>query len=284
MKIESKFLPEARHQLTILDPLIDPNSYVGTVVHCLPVTYDSSKAEVKVFIGNSFYGIIPLSELSIYDLGKIDYKFFNKFFNNHQLLSAEIIGFNDSTKQFLLSRKKNMENALMYFSDFAGSFQTIFAYKTGSTHTCVFLDIGAGISGAIPYNEVSLSYVNPLTYFDGIDYIPIHILFQNVYGKFITSYKSTVNYEDFKTGDIVFGKVVGMVKDFTGLFIELNPNQSGILDTDYGLQIAHCDNENWFIISDKNNNFPARSVQKDKIYCFLIKSVKNKNHFKLSLV
>lgn len=284
MEVENKFLPEARHQLTFLDPLFDPNSYVGKVVHCLTVAYDYLKAEIKVFIGGSFYGIIPLSELSIYDVEKVNHKFINKFFTNHKLLTAEIIGFDDSTKKFLLSRKKNMENALMYFSTFEGSSKTIFAYKTGATATCAFLDIGAGICGAIPYSEVSLSYANPSIYFDGTDYIPIHILFQNVPGKFIVSYKSTVDYQDFKVGDVVYGKVVRMLEDFSGLFIELTPNQSGILNTDYGLQMVHCDNKNWFIISDKNHDFPSRSVQENGKYYFSIKTVKNKNHFKLSLV
>lgn len=281
------FLPEARNQLTILDPSIDPKSYIGRVVSCSSTKYDYSTNEMEVFIGNSFYGIIPLSELSIYDLGDLDYKALAPFFTNSRLLTAEIIGYSSDTNRFLLSRKKNMENALLYFSSLEGSSETIYACKTGTTQSHVFVDIGAGIYGAIPYKEVSSSYVNLLDYFDGVDYIPIHILHQNMYGKFIVSYRSTFPYEDFKIGDIVSGRVVGPVKDSNGIFVELNPNQSGILNADFGLHIAHCDDDDrdWFIISNANNKFPSRIVRKNEAYLFSIRGIKDDpSHFKLAFV
>lgn len=287
MKKTPEFLPEARNPLTILDPLIDPECYIGKVVSCSVRSYDYSKNEMEVFIGNSFYGVIPLSELSIYDLGNADYKSLAPFFTDSRLLTAEITGYFSDTKRFLLSRKKNMENALLYFSSLEGSSEVIYARKTGATQSHVFVDIGAGIYGAISYKEISSSYVNPLDYFDGIDYIPIHILYQNVYGKFIVSYRETVPYQDFKVNDIVSGRVVGPVKDFNGIFIELNPNQAGILNADFGLHIAHCDDDDgeWFIIPNKNSNFPPRIIRKNEIYLFSIRAIKDDpSQFKLSFV
>ena len=287
MKKTPKFLPEARNPLTILDPLIDPECYIGKVVSCSVRSYDYSKNEMEVFIGNSFYGVIPLSELSIYDLGNADYKSLAPFFTDSRLLTAEIIGYFSDTKRFLLSRKKNMENALLYFSSLEGSSEVIYARKTGATQSHAFVDIGAGIYGAISYKEISSSYVNPLDYFDGIDYIPIHILYQNVYGKFIVSYRETVPYQNFKVNDIVSGRVVGPVKDFNGIFIELNPNQSGILNADFGLHIAHCDDDDgeWFIIPNKNSNFPPRIIRKNETYLFSIRAIKDDpSQFKLSFV
>ena len=117
MKKTPEFLPEARNPLTFLDPLIDPECYIGKVVSCSVRSYDYSANEMEVFIGNSFYGIIPLSELSIYDLGDADYKSLAPFFAGSRLLTAEIIGYFSDTKRFLLSRKKNMENALLYFAN-----------------------------------------------------------------------------------------------------------------------------------------------------------------------
>lgn len=287
MKKTPKFLPEARNPLTILDPLIDPECYIGKVVSCSVRSYDYSKNEMEVFIGNSFYGVIPLSELSIYDLGNADYKSLAPFFADSRLLTAEIIGYFSDTKRFLLSRKKNMENALLYFSSLEGSSEVIYARKTGATQSHAFVDIGAGIYGAISYKEISSSYVNPLDYFDGIDYIPIHILYQNVYGKFIVSYRETVPYQNFKVNDIVSGRVVGPVKDFNGIFIELNPNQSGILNADFGLHIAHCDDDDgeWFIIPNKNSNFPPRIIRKNETYLFSIRAIKDDpSQFKLNFV
>lgn len=287
MRKTPEFLPEARNPLTFLDPLIDPECYIGKVVSCSVRSYDYSKNEMKVFIGNSFYRVIPLSELSIYDLGNADYKSLAPFFTDSRLLTAEITGYFSDTKRFLLSRKKNMENALLYFSSLEGSSEVIYARKTGATQSHAFVDIGAGIYGAISYKEISSSYVNPLDYFDGIDYIPIHILYQNVYGKFIVSYRETVPYQDFKVNDIVSGRVVGPVKDFNGIFIELNPNQAGILNADFGLHIAHCDDDDgeWFIIPNKNSNFPPRIIRKNEIYLFSIRAIKDDpSQFKLSFV
>lgn len=270
MKKTPEFLPEARNPLTFLDPLIDPECYIGKVVSCSVRSYDYSANEMEVFIGNSFYGIIPLSELSIYDLGDADYKSLAPFFAGSRLLTAEIIGYFSDTKRFLLSRKKNMENALLYFSSLEGSSKVIYAWKTGATQSHAFVDIGAGIYGAIPYKEVSSSYVNPSDYFNKIDYIPVHILYQNMYGKFIVSYRSTIPYQNFEVGDIVSGRVVGPVKDLSGLFIELNPNQAGILNADFGLHIAHCDDDDreWFVVLNENNNFPPRIIRKNGTYLF----------------
>lgn len=281
------FLPEARNPLTVLDPFVNPKSYIGKVVSCSPTRYDYSTNEMEVFIGNSFYGIIPLSELSIYSLENVNCKTLAQFFTFPRLLTAEITGYFGDTNRFLLSRKKNMENALLYFSSLEGSSETIYAHKTGATGSNVFVDIGAGIYGMLPYKEVSSSYVNSLNYFDGVDYIPIHILFQNVYGKFIVSHKSAVRYEDFKVGDIVSGRIIGPVKNFDGIFAELNPNQSGILDADFGLHIAHCDDlyEDWYIIPYKNNDFPPRILCKNEKYLFSIRGVTNDpSHFRLAFV
>lgn len=281
------FLPEGRNQLTTLDPSLDPKCHVGKIISCLPTHYDYSKNEMEVFIGNSFYGTIPLSELSIYDLGEINYKALSPFFMKGHLLTAEITDYSNDTNVFQLSRKKTMEDALLYFSSLEGSSEVIYARKTGATQSHAFVDIGAGIYGAISYKEISSSYVNPLDYFDGIDYIPIHILYQNVYGKFIVSYRETVPYQDFKVNDIVSGRVVGPVKDFNGIFIELNPNQAGILNADFGLHIAHCDDDDgeWFIIPNKNSNFPPRIIRKNEIYLFSIRAIKDDpSQFKLSFV
>ena len=55
MKKTPEFLPEARNPLTFLDPLIDPECYIGKVVSCSVRSYDYSANEMEVFIGNSFY-------------------------------------------------------------------------------------------------------------------------------------------------------------------------------------------------------------------------------------
>ncbi len=282
------FLPEGRNQLTTLDPSLDPKCHVGKIISCLPTHYDYSKNEMEVFIGNSFYGTIPLSELSIYDLGEINYKALSPFFMKGHLLTAEITDYSNDTNVFQLSRKKTMEDALLYFSSLEGTSKTIFARKTGISESSVFVDIGSGIQALIPYKEISTSYVDTSTSFEGIDYIPVHILCQNVYGKFIVSYKSTIPYQNFKVGDVVEGRVGCMLEDSSGIFIELNPNQSGILNADFGLHVAQCNgvDGNWFIISNENNKLPARSIKQNEKYFFSIKALKNgdPSHFKLALL
>ena len=281
------FLPEGRNQLTTLDPSLDPKCHVGKIISCLPTHYDYSKNEMEVFIGNSFYGTIPLSELSIYDLGEINYKALSPFFMKGHLLTTEITDYSNDTNVFQLSRKKTMEDALLYFSSLEGTSKTIFARKTGISESSVFVDIGSGIQALIPYKEISTSYVDTSTSFEGIDYIPVHILYQNVYGKFIVSYRSTIPYQNFEVGDIVSGRVVGPVKDLSGLFIELNPNQAGILNADFGLHIAHCDDDDreWFVVLNENNNFPPRIIRKNETYLFSIRAIRDDpSKFKISFV
>ncbi len=284
MEVNQIFLPEWRCQLTILDPSNDPKSYIGKTVNVLAQDYDYLKQEMKVFIGNSFRGIIPLDELSIYDLSNPTARLIAPFFAKHHLVSAKIIDYNTNTNCFLLSRKENMKDALSYFSSLEGSYQTIFAYKTGVTKSSVFVDVGAGICGVIPYTEISSFRVDVSSYFYGIFHIPVRILFQNVYGKFIVSHKDCIPVENLHVGDIVTGKILRPLRENDGIFVEINPNQSGILDADYGLHEVQCDGKNLFIIEEEYPN-PARCVEEGADYLFLIKYVKpNKVHFKLSLL
>lgn len=288
MKKEN-FLPEARCKITIFDYWTDPESHIGEIVHVLPQNYNYENQELNVFIGNSFPGIIPLSELSIYDFEeeKICYKLISPLFTSHNPITAKIIDFDNYHNCFILSRKENMKNALEYFLSIKGSSEIIYAYKTSTSKSSIFVDIGAGICGLIPCSEISDSYIDSSKYFNGIDYIPVHLLLENVYGKFVLSYKSTVSYQDFNVGDIVLGKVTQSVPTGDGIFIELNPNQTGILDADYGLLTTQCDNDNWFIIPNKSNNFSACCLKKNKKYYFQVIAIKykgNKRLLKLSLV
>ena len=47
MKKTPEFLPEARNPLTFLDPLIDPECYIGKVVSCSVRSYDYSANEME---------------------------------------------------------------------------------------------------------------------------------------------------------------------------------------------------------------------------------------------
>ena len=115
MKKTPEFLPEARNPLTFLDPLIDPECYIGKVVSCSVRSYDYSANEMEVFIGNSFYGIIPLSELSIYDLGDADYKSLAPFFAGSRLLTAEIIGYFSDTKRITFQKEEYGKCFIVFF-------------------------------------------------------------------------------------------------------------------------------------------------------------------------
>lgn len=277
------FLPEARCKLTNLDVSVDPSCHIGKVVNVLVHYYDYSKQEMHVLFGNSFCGIIPLNELSIYELKQPLSKSLRHFFKGSRMFTAKIINYNEANNCFLLSRKENMEKALAYFSSFEGSDKTFFAYKTGTSSINAFVDIGAGISGIIPYEEASVSFVSE-NYFKEINFIPVHILSQNVQGKFVLSHKAAVPCQNFHIGDLVVGRVVQPIRNGDGLFIELNPNQSGILDADNGLLITHCNGSKFFIISNSHDFLPAHTLEENKTYLFSIRGFRDSNHLKLSLV
>ncbi|MBO4816469.1 MAG: S1 RNA-binding domain-containing protein [Clostridia bacterium] len=227
-----EFFPEARYDLTqLINWQANPYLFITKIVHVKVDSYSSHEGTLYVY-GKNFEGIIDISELSIYE---IDYfpdniytpKFVLNCFANDTCITAMIIGY--ANGHFILSRKKSMRKALSYLK--IG--QIISAYKTGTTKTMVFLDIGAGINAIIPSHEISSCRVDASKYFKTFQYIPVKLIDESEHeNKFIMSYKQCFSPKHIEKNDIVYGKTICYTNDYSGVFVELSPNQAGIVDTD----------------------------------------------------
>ncbi len=268
------FLPESRYSPTYLpDWKIYPDYYVGKIVHVLPTEFLAKSK--KLFVsGENFDGIIQEEDLSIYPVTYFEHsnmpRFLPKLFNG--CITAKIIGFSNDV--FQLSRKASMQEALSTLS--IGKIVTAkkIAYLNQKT---TFADIGAGITAIIPLSEVTSSRINDVAIiFDKMDYIPVKIIAESAKHKnrFIVSYKQTIPPKPIQEGDIVRGKVVGLLPDKTGVFVELSPTQAGIADLE-GLTIVNQYEANEFSNSDSFIVF-------GNYYSFYVKRIKDTKNFQNS--
>ena len=202
-------------------------------------------------------------------------RFLPKLFEH--CVTAKIIGFSDGT--FLLSRKAAMQEALATLSIGKIVVAQKISYINNKT---TFVDIGAGISAIIPLTEVSSSQIEDVTsVFDNMDYIPVKIIAKspNYENRFIVSYKQTVPPKPIEVGDIVQGKVMSLLHDKTGVFVELSPTQAGIADLEGRIVVNQCED------SEISSSTPY--IVLGRSYSFFVKKIKdtenprNPQHFSL---
>lgn len=279
MAEEKFFLPECRYQPTLLTCWEnDPNSHIGKIVHVLPKEFLSATKTLNV-AGENFVGIIEESELSLYPItyfeGSTLPKFLPKMFGH--CMTAKITGF--SNGKFILSRRASMQEAL----SFLNIGDIVESKKTSCIPKIVFVDIGAGISAIIPISEVTSSCIDDVApIFEGIDYIPVKIIGKspNYENKYIASYKQTIPPKLIVKGDIVLGKATNLTQDGTGVYVELSPTQSGIVDIE-GLTV---------VSKDQIDEYSYPDIVLGNTYSFLVHRVKesnkfrNKTHYSLRLV
>ena len=218
------FMPESRYKLTkIEDPQAIPP--IGEIVHVRSQTLIPSGLLVH---GENFEAIIPLDELTIYSdekekIGKVLLK-------RTSPITAKVTKITLSG-MIVLSRRAAMEEALETIE--LGSI--VSAKILGLYEGTHFLDLGGGISAILPIKEVSNSRIKREDIkerFLGIDSINVKILEESdkLKNKFIVSYKQASVPLSLEVGDVVRGRCANYLPDASGMFVELSPLQSGIVD------------------------------------------------------
>ena len=279
MAEEQFFLPESRYQPTRLDNWEqDPQAHIGTIVHVMPKEYLSTTQTLTVY-GKNFIGSIEISELSIYPITyfKKDRmpKMLPKMFG--QCITAKITGF--SNNRFILSRKSSMQDALAYLK--IGDI--VEARIISCLDKKAFVDIGAGINAILPIKEVATIYLESLIpILENTDYIPAKIIAEsNQYpNKFVISSKQVIPPKEIERGDIVLGKAVKMLPDMTGVFVELSPTQTGIVDTDNLIVVGEDNPQEYFnadIVLGHTYSFLVIKIRPDKNF-------ENVQHYSLRLL
>lgn len=275
---EQKFLPESVNPITKVRSFSDLSSLVNTPISVRPLRWSTILQGLTVLIDDKFEGIIPSEELSLYDLtyfeGETIPKEINSIFIRNSNVSAIITEISENG--VFLSRKENMKNAFSYFKEKIDYFFN--GIIIGNCKSKLFVDIGAGIIGSLGPNETSNSFIHDLRVYkqktlrsDNIRFKILEV--NNSYKSFNISYKATLTFPSFDIGDIVPGIISTLLIDNSGVFVELHPLVSGILDLD-----------NEFIVMDNNSNtyFDNYNATKKLIightYTFLLKRKSEKGY------
>lgn len=279
--LEQKFLPESECLLTQVTSRQDLVSYLGTEINVKPIYYDSESKTLEVSTYYNEHFILPYDEISIYPLiSFVDSKTpkeIRKLFSQ-KILSVKVCR-DTISNEIYLSRKENMKDALQYFKDNIGC--TCYAKIIGSIKKICFLELGAGIVGAIYIQEISNSYVDSVNIFvESMTYDTIKVkilgLKSNDSTKFVLSYKACLEKPVYNVGDCLIGKVKNYISEsnHSGVFVELHPLASGILNTDY---------INYFTSIDEVYDYTKPYVIKGCEYNFIITKV-TPNGYKLILL
>jgi len=232
-----EFKPEALYERTNLNEIeIIPfeTAVVGTVVK-----YDPQEKQIIVNLGNSWTGIIPEDEFTVY-----------KFVcSEGNLVPKQITGLIDRQIRAIVTEVK--ENKVLKLSRILSMMQAwynmqentaINAYITKNVGYGIFLDLGNGL---VSYNSrsdcVALKKTNTRLWFNVGDTIKVKLLIRGKYpgSQIICSHKLLYeSIEDDKTisvGDIVKVRIETRINE-QGFWCQYNPRISGIIDTDQDLQ------------------------------------------------
>lgn len=242
MNENKKVMPEALYSLDNgmslekLERAQESGSYV--IGHVF--LWNSVDQLLRVNLGNSIFGSIPLNEISIYPTVRAN-----------ENLSPEVYSLIGSTicacvheingSSIVLSRRKNMLNTFQSFSDSKGEIIDCFVKSPQSS--AVYTDIGHGISGRIHVSDLCSSRLHHTSDI-GIkkgDVIKVKISDINQSNFFIDlSYKDL--FEDLRgtlnIGDFIEAVVLDSINE-DGYFSYVNPSTPAIVNIPSSLSISY---------------------------------------------
>lgn len=238
------FLPES-------DFHVDPNMCFSKILiaylsqNCITgkiTRLDSINHLLVISLGNSFTGIMPYSDATIYpiymDNGELSPNIYTLV---GKTIRAKISNIVDDI--IYLSRKDNMLNAIKYFK---GQKEVLDAKISGFSKKSVFVDMGAGITGICYASDFSKTvYRNVLDIgLKKYDKIPVHITeFNEDINKFkLSRVEALPLFQDnYSVGDIITCKVFEPIGDGIGYFVCIDSKFSGIVDCPQNLKLQYGD-------------------------------------------
>lgn len=207
------------------------------------VMYNCELKSIIVDLGNSFQGIIPLDEFSIYPIMRRDEtigpEIYFRIGKNVCVSVKDILA--DGT--IILSRKTNMLKAFNYFSHCEN--EVVNCSITSIEHFGVFVDIGHGITGLISRNlfvTARIKTAYDLGFYVGQS-LNVEIKAVNVENYQISlSYKNLFDNLAYvlSYSDIIEGiALLPVNENLDGYFVYLNPNTSALMDVPEGLTVPY---------------------------------------------
>lgn len=201
------------------------------------IKYDKELKCLFVYLGNGNIGVMPEDEASIY---KYKYPMNDVSLVPYQIstivgrkIRARIVGILDGI--YILSRRAEMMESYKYFLSHTDNIIT--SKIVNIIEKGIFCDIGEGVIGFIPIQEISCCYVNNIRNYysvgDGIrvkitdikssdDDYRITLTRKRIYSDIWSSPNAP------KEGDILVGRIGCPVIEGNGYFVEITPAISGI--------------------------------------------------------
>lgn len=107
------------------------------------------------------------------------------------------------------------------------------------TNYGIFVDIGNGVSSLIYANEVSISWHNFMKDFKKGQTVKVRILgYIPEKNQFIISRKKAYEKKNFEKNEIIEVVCSTPLRDGTGIYVEYDPGNSGIMDIPYGEKLS----------------------------------------------
>lgn len=214
--------------------------------------WDPIRRGARVYFGKGLIGFIPEKEFTTEIL---KYKMFSEIPNQILYLMgknivAQVLDFNISRREFLLSRKRSMiEAKKMLYTE-----KIVYSSIVAILKSKILVDVGAGNIASITWKEFSKVPYDDFskTGFQECDMLKVSIIrMENneieasrryccpSYEEVKDSYRSYIGKEEL-LGTITGIRKINPEEDFYihSYWIEIEPNVSGILDTDMRLPIG----------------------------------------------
>lgn len=242
---EKKLKPEGYYPLDThmsLD-IIKRAKDTGDFLVAKVLYYDSVNTCLRVDLGNGFNGIIPLYEFTIYPVRRPNgFISANVYFLLDKTVHACVKKINaDGT--IVLSRKENMLQAFQHLLQLKDA---VVKCKIVSTANFgLFVDVGHGINGLIPYVELCDSRINDAEFigFNVGKFINAKIVSFDI-NKYHLGLSHKCLYSNLsnilKRGDIITAISLDYVNELhDGYFAYLNPSTSAIIDVPYNIELPY---------------------------------------------
>lgn len=244
MNENEKFLPEMYYSLDnnmSLDKIKRAKDS-GDFLVAKVLILDSEQNCLNVYLGNGFYGKIPLDEFTIYPTRRSNGNYSPSVYSligKHICVCVEKILEN----RVILSRKANMLNAFDHFSSLLG--KDISCFITSIVPWGTFVDIGQGIHGLIHINNLTLSRINDPSVLGFKKNTFIRAKITSIDSE---KYQVSLNHKELfenlahtlNSGDIVEVTTLSPIDDReSGYFVFLNHNTPALMDPPEGIKIPY---------------------------------------------
>jgi len=191
--------------------------------------WDSSQKALIVKFNNGYTGIIPEEEITLEDLkysnrAKIGPPMQAKMLYSQKICAdiVKIVG-----KTIYLSRKSVQMKAI-------GTLNSNHNYKVvvkSISDFGIYVDIAVGIIAFIHISEISTTRIKDVADIGITTGMTIDATILSLSPKICMSYRRVIPLKNLNVGDYSFGTVRFELDNQTGYFVEVSPNECGILDS-----------------------------------------------------